>query len=282
MHFDSRFRPDHGDMIFGLSETIRHYAWPHHYRYLFGCIPLGPQAHISFVGRCNQILGRADDRKSLLNALFRVGVAAQGQVTADEADAILRFAWQHILGSGDKPVMDDPVTLYACVFLTDLFAHPRYSLMGPLIKHLKVQITQDGQRFAPAWSVVNATWLASKQMSKFALEQGLRERGMLWTGARRATFHFALDGIDMDRVVDKKDRSHAGGRPQQATDMSVPGYTGSELRYLFRHRHELEGVVCFWRNKREAQAPWVDAPATWARYVPRADVPAPPSAIGRH
>ncbi|TCV93282.1 hypothetical protein EC912_105142 [Luteibacter rhizovicinus] len=270
MHFDTQFRPEHGDMIFGLSATISRYAFPHHYRYVLCCIPMGPLPHISFVGRCNGMLGSAADPRSGIRYIVEYGLRRAGNITMDDESTMLAELHRRMgMSDADDPASMDPRLLYACVYLMDLFAHPKYSIVAPLIRNLAVRTSERNERFAPAWSVANSTWLATKHMSKFALEQLLKDKGIHWRGASPATVHFALDGLDMRRVVDKTDRSHAGGRPSGPVDMSMPGYTGSELRYLFRQREKLEGLVRFYLDKREVAAPWDTDPELWGCYVPR-------------
>ncbi|ALL39858.1 hypothetical protein B9T65_00160 [Serratia marcescens] len=70
--------------------------------------------------------------------------------------------------------------------------------------------------------------------------------------------HFVLDGIDIERVINK-----SGG----------PSITNSELRYLYRHRHDIngKGKVHFYKSKQEVLAPWESDPARWREYTPASE-----------
>ena len=64
--------------------------------------------------------------------------------------------------------------------------------------------------------------------------------------------HFALDDLDMDVVINK----------------SAVSATGSELRWLYRHRQQLAGRVTFYRHQQRVDAPWESDSSAWRRYKP--------------
>jgi insecticidal toxin complex protein TccC len=67
-----------------------------------------------------------------------------------------------------------------------------------------------------------------------------------------AVVHFMLDDLDMDQVVMK----------------TQPSATSSELRYLYRNREKLLGKVLFYKGGQLVDAPWRTDRAGWARYKP--------------
>ncbi|MDR0217363.1 MAG: hypothetical protein LBI71_00500 [Enterobacteriaceae bacterium] len=69
-----------------------------------------------------------------------------------------------------------------------------------------------------------------------------------------AHIHFLLDGIDLDRIINKRDNY----------------ITGKELRWLFRHRHypKVANKVQFWKNCRPTTPPWTGFGSTeWEKYI---------------
>ncbi|WP_046069106.1 hypothetical protein [Pseudomonas synxantha] len=78
--------------------------------------------------------------------------------------------------------------------------------------------------------------------------------GLYWASTNNITVHFVLDGIDMNRVVSKE----------------YEEFTSSELRWLFRHKHE-NGVikaVKYYKDGDYAPAPWDagDSKELWKSY----------------
>lgn len=67
--------------------------------------------------------------------------------------------------------------------------------------------------------------------------------------------HFILDGISMEKVVDK----------------SMKSITSSELRYIFRHWHRLKGRVIFYYNDKVSPCPWesINWKHIWNKYIPK-------------
>jgi hypothetical protein len=70
--------------------------------------------------------------------------------------------------------------------------------------------------------------------------------------------HFALDGLDMDRVVD----------PTHGKSGNTTGVTGQELRHIYRNREAFGDHVKFWKDGAQVDAPWKDdETGGWAAYA---------------
>ncbi|MBD2783450.1 hypothetical protein ID858_11205 [Xenorhabdus sp. DI] len=86
--------------------------------------------------------------------------------------------------------------------------------------------------------------------------------GLSWIGrsnsklVRDIHVHFILDGIDMERVAEKRE-----------DEKSI---TGKELRWLFRHRYHLKVMkkVQFWNNGNPTFPPWMGSGSyVWNNYA---------------
>lgn len=89
------------------------------------------------------------------------------------------------------------------------------------------------------------------------------------------TIHFILDIIKMDWVIDKTG-------PMDIHQFTAEGdksrdITGAELRYLYRHRYDKKVIrnVRFWKGGQEVEAPWIEDPEAWDRYMPTSEQPKP-------
>ena len=70
----------------------------------------------------------------------------------------------------------------------------------------------------------------------------------------KVVIHFLLDGIDMDRVIDK-----------------IRGITGSELRFAYRNKERLAGKIFFYEKGKQVAPPWEQDPTLWDNYKPKSD-----------
>ncbi|MHC5234168.1 hypothetical protein [Brucella sp. LJL56] len=86
--------------------------------------------------------------------------------------------------------------------------------------------------------------------------------GLNWAKDSQTRVHFILDGIDMDEVVNKTLRFFS--------NRLVRPYTGSELRWLYRNRHDpdVQNVVQFWRDGKRVEPPWETDRELWTNYKP--------------
>jgi hypothetical protein len=87
--------------------------------------------------------------------------------------------------------------------------------------------------------------------------------GLFWVSHSNSqkTIHFILDGVNMDQVVGK---SHE-------RDQHEKSYTGVELRWIYRNRHDVnvQKRIQFWLDGRPSPPPWEGNGAIlWQRYVP--------------
>lgn len=89
-----------------------------------------------------------------------------------------------------------------------------------------------------------------KRGSKLGIEMAARSDDM--------KIHFILDEINMESVVLKE-----GGLKEGRS------ITASELRYAFRNKERLNGKLHFYRDGKEAQAPWEASSKLWDRYMPK-------------
>ncbi|WP_146114477.1 hypothetical protein [Ochrobactrum vermis] len=87
--------------------------------------------------------------------------------------------------------------------------------------------------------------------------------GLNWAKDSQTRVHFVLDDIDMNEVVNKTLRV-VGKR-------STRPYTGSELRWLYRNRHDpdVQNVVQFWQDGKHVEPPWETDRELWKRYEPK-------------
>ena len=91
------------------------------------------------------------------------------------------------------------------------------------------------------------------RLSKAALDMSLNAEG-------NEKIHFILDGIDMDKVIEKKEVS------EKYSDRST---TASELRFLYRNKDRLGDKVIFYRQASQVPAPWQQEPQRWSVYKPK-------------
>lgn len=87
--------------------------------------------------------------------------------------------------------------------------------------------------------------------------------GLNWAKEDNIRVHFLLEDIDMRGVVNKS-------RFNIERQGKVKPITGSELRWLYRNRHD-EGVqknVQFWNRGRRVDPPWVTDKPLWDTYHP--------------
>lgn len=89
--------------------------------------------------------------------------------------------------------------------------------------------------------------------SKAALDMILKSTG-------DDKIHFILDGIDLNKVINKEEVGH------NYSDRST---TAAELRFLFRHKDEIRNKVNFYMHGSQVPAPWLTHPERWVVYKPK-------------
>ncbi|WP_143277486.1 hypothetical protein [Bordetella genomosp. 9] len=111
--------------------------------------------------------------------------------------------------------------------------------------------------------------LSAKQATVQAVARKCKA-GLAWAAGAGMTVHFVLDQLDMVQVVSK-------AHPR---DREAKSYTGCELRWVYRNRHDpaVRQAIQFWRAGAPILPPWEGEGARlWAAYHPaheHADTPA--------
>lgn len=91
--------------------------------------------------------------------------------------------------------------------------------------------------------------------------------GLHWATEDEINVHFLLDGIDMDKVISKKiilsDSEH----------INFKSVTGSELRWVYRNRHDekVQKNINFWKDGARTDPPWVSNRLLWDTYRPKSE-----------
>ncbi|HET9952964.1 MAG TPA: hypothetical protein VFQ61_00600 [Polyangiaceae bacterium] len=103
--------------------------------------------------------------------------------------------------------------------------------------------------------------------------------GLYWTIKRGKHIHFCLDGLSMGAIAGKSFKDDKGSGSDK-----LRAVTGSELRWIYRHRNvnAVQLGVQFWHNKAPAGPPWnepemqelikgkwVKWRESWASYKPK-------------
>ena len=102
----------------------------------------------------------------------------------------------------------------------------------------------------------------------FTRKRRLCKGGILFTIKSGKKVHFILDKLDMRSVVEK---SAEDDTPDNFPGPKHRAYTGSELRSIYRLRHNKEAMknLSFWQNGTRVPPPWEQDPQLWTRYQPR-------------
>ncbi|CAM3585098.1 hypothetical protein BOSP111201_13750 [Bordetella sputigena] len=111
--------------------------------------------------------------------------------------------------------------------------------------------------------------LSAKQATVQAVARKCKA-GLAWAAESRISVHFVLDQLDMAQVVGK---SHP-------RDKDAKSYTGCELRWVYRNRHNpaVQQAIQFWREGAPTLPPWVgDGARVWAAYHPAREYAGPPA-----
>lgn len=275
MSFDANFCLKRGDMIWGLSKTIEEYASPRYYEHI--CFyPVSPMREVSFAGRSNAMLlsrGRDGSRGiDVIASLTRKGLNPLG---TRDAVGVAHSILKSMRAAGRSA--NDLDWVYSQHYLVALLTNDRYSILRPLVNDLLEYSASIGDLPVPGWRNDNAMHIAIKRMNKFGLKFHLSRRGVadnLRDPNRPpqeppSRIHFVLDGIDMERVVRKTDSTACGMSVNAPMDLTHRGYTGSELRYLYRHRHQIGELIYFYRARELVLPPWWENPGLWSTYRPR-------------
>ncbi|OOL18654.1 hypothetical protein BRY73_06770 [Ochrobactrum sp. P6BS-III] len=93
--------------------------------------------------------------------------------------------------------------------------------------------------------------------------------GLYWAKKTDTRVHFLLDGIDMRKVVKKATVAYP---PAHGIELDEFDTTASELRWLYRNRHDrhVRNLVQFWHQGKRATPPWKADPSLWRQYTPSA------------
>ncbi|MCH9755814.1 MAG: hypothetical protein K0U37_01310 [Gammaproteobacteria bacterium] len=88
--------------------------------------------------------------------------------------------------------------------------------------------------------------------------------GILETLQEGNKIHFVLDGLNIEDIVTKADKS--GGQ------VPVGYYTNKEVRFCYRLSivcPELAENIVFWQDNKQIPAPWLSNPEVWSQYQPK-------------
>ncbi|MBS9440749.1 hypothetical protein [Photorhabdus heterorhabditis] len=109
------------------------------------------------------------------------------------------------------------------------------------------------------------SWALSALAPKLLWKRGSKLGIEMAAKNGRTKIHFVLDGLNIEQVVNKtkgSDSFEAG-----------PGesITASELRYAYRNRERLGDRIHFYKDDKEAIAPWDENPELWQNYMPKSN-----------
>ncbi|RYM57732.1 hypothetical protein BSQ98_25590 [Serratia liquefaciens] len=243
-------------MIFGLTEAVDSYRgmWSKLSRQADYLAAILRADHMPAIHRA---FTRVDGGALFLNEYKNMLKCPEGERSDDRKELISEYR-DEITSIGGS-LYDDMINLHngcfhsfnnlpmAKKYFDFLALHDRYSFHDTFSDYGK-------DLFKPR----EEEHLVRRALSKFFSRGSKAGLEMIIRSGGRDKIHFVLDGIDIERVINK-----SGG----------PSITNSELRYLYRHRHDIngKGKVHFYKNKQEVLAPWESEPARWRAYTPSSE-----------
>ncbi|MCU1783847.1 sugar-binding protein [Pseudomonas sp. 13B_2.1_Bac1] len=243
--FGEQFQPGRGDIIFGLAGTVRSYRsfWSKlsargdtMAAYFSGADIQHWTAQLgATVGVFSKFREHAPDEFRDLVTQKRGEYPAIQRLKTDLIEQISVGAqpvYQGILSKYSGCMATTSNQQFVRKFVADLAAG-KYSVEATARQYIGESLLSIQQKLV-------------SRSSKSALET-------LTQPQSTAVVHFALDDLDIGKVISKS---------QRAT-------TGSELRWLYRHRVQLAGRVIFYQGQAKVDAPWETHPAQWRAYGPR-------------
>lgn len=246
--FGEQFQPGRGDIIFGLAETV------HSYRSFW-----------------SKLSARGDTMAAYFSGAQLQSWTA-GLAPAVRAFASFRtlrpYAFRDLLPNRrEDPIIQDLKT--GLIEQISAGVQPFYE--GIVAGYSGCMATTCNQQFARKFvddlkaGRYSAEATARQYIGEglFVIQQKLVSRSSksaletLTHPQSTAVVHFALDHLDIGRVVNKTQRST----------------TASELRWIYRHRTQLAAKVIFYRGQLKVDAPWETDSAQWRAYRPGSTAP---------
>ncbi|HEJ6984405.1 TPA: hypothetical protein SMF26_004507 [Serratia marcescens] len=253
--FYNNFDFSRGDMIFGLTEAVDSYRgmWSKLSRqadYLAAILRAG---HMTAIHKAFTHMDYGEGGFSAYKAMLAV---SPDQWEDEGQDFISKYCDQ--IKTVEGSLYDDMRNLHNGCFHS-------FNNLPMARKYFDFLALHDRYSFAYTFSDYGEglfkpreeEHLVRRALSKFFSRGSKAGLEMIIRSGGRDKIHFVLDDIDIERVINK-----SGGS----------SITNSELRYLYRHRREIngKGKVHFYKNKQEVLAPWESDPARWCKYKPAA------------
>ncbi len=233
--FGEQFQPSRGDMIFGLSAVVTGYRsfWSKLSARgdILAAYFSGPEVERWTGGLASALSEFAGGRK-VATPETQERDTGRERTLAMQVSAVARQFYQNIQARYSGCSSTTANRQFVRRFVAEL-AESDYSFTKTVRQHM-------GQGLRAIQEKVIS------RSSKSAL-------ATLTSPQSRAVVHFALEGVDMEAVIRKTRRS----------------VTGSELRWLYRHRQHLAGRVIFYQGQQRVDAPWDTHASAWKTYRPR-------------
>ena len=227
--FGEQFQPSRGDILFGLANTVRIYRSFWSKLTARGDI-MAAYFGVEEMGAATAALAVSVDAY-IRRGLGRIGESEYEQTIAEQGVQVARQFYGAIVSKYSGCTSTTANREFAKKFVSD-FSSSDSSFERTLEGYIDVNLSAFQHKLVSR---------ASKSALKTLTDpQSLRQA------------HFALDDLDMDVVINK----------------SAVSATGSELRWLYRHRQQLAGRVTFYRHQQRVDAPWESDSSAWRRYKP--------------
>ncbi|MCM2360537.1 RHS repeat-associated core domain-containing protein [Pseudomonas sp. SR18] len=233
--FGEQFQPSRGDMIFGLSAAVTHYRsfWSKLTARgdILAAYFSGPDVE-RWTGGLASALSEFGRFREMGTPEPQERDTGRERTLAIQVPAVARQFYQNILARYSGCSSTTANRQFVRRFVEEL-AESDYSFTTTVRQHMGHGLRAIQEKVI-------------SRSSKSAL-------ATLTSPQSRAVVHFALEGVDMEAVIRKTRRS----------------VTGSELRWLYRHRQQLAGRVIFYRGQQRVDAPWDTRASAWKAYRPR-------------
>jgi len=252
VQFVNEFRPERGDLMYGLRDTRTVYLnqW---------------QAHIGLNSdRVMKFLKLTTDRQkpnwniidNYNDYFFLGGNVDFSGATGSYSKALGELYARLSAITGQRATIDQSSTWKKETQLTQRVAYvtelersrfsPLNSFTADPNKVAREGFTPGISGSADAALQQNRSYLAIRRACKFGI--GMVASDMAFAGCK---IHFVLDGLNLSDVATKAPRAGYGGRT------AVP-ITTSEIRYVFRKWNDLRNTVIFYVNLNSVNPPWED------------------------
>lgn len=227
--FAEQFQPNRGDIIFGLANTVRMY------RSFWSKLTVRGDVMAAYFGV--EEIGPAIaalEKSANAHVRFKLGKISEseyGHMISEQGAQVAQPFYGAIVSKYSGCTSTTANRDFAKKFVSDLSSGD-YSFERTFEDYIDVNLTKFQHKLV-------------SRASKSALKTLTDPQSMRHV-------HFALDDLDMNWVLTKYEHSA----------------TGSELRWLYRHRQQLAGRVTYYRRQQQVGAPWESNPLEWSRYKP--------------